>query len=108
MKLLKPVYFIALLIAMICLFNSCTSVQIPQEVCTYGQMTCDAGLYVCENYEIPEPICQYFELACLNFTILCESEYGSVAYQTALKNLNIANVKLNEYIAQTNAVGVQD
>ncbi len=105
MIFVKSILLVALLFVIIMTFNRCTTYEIPQEVCTYGIMTCDAGQFVCENFEIPEPICLYFNLACENLNVLCSAEYGSDEYKTALQNLNIANLELNKYIEIQQAAG---
>lgn len=102
---LKSVLVVAILLLIMIGSNGCTTFEIPAEICTYGQMTCDAGQYICENYEIPEPVCLYFNVACTNLNILCTSEYGSEQYKTALKNLNDANIALNKFVIEQNAAG---
>jgi len=79
-------------------FNGCTTIQVPEQVCTYGSMVCETGNYVCNNFEIPEPICMYFNLACSSLQTLCNTEPGSVAYNDAIKNLELANTKLNTFL----------
>jgi len=98
--LMIKTFLISSILAIILLTSGCTTYQIPDEVCTYGTVTCETGQYVCENFEIPEPICFYFNVACTNLQILCSTEPGTPQYETALKNLRLINREVQTYIAK--------
>lgn len=89
---------VVLSLIFILLISGCTTFEIPEEVCTYGQMTCETGTFICENYELPPAVCTYFSIACTNLNLLCSSEYGSDQYKSALKNLNEANLAINKFV----------
>jgi len=99
---IKTFLVITGLILFLSIAPGCTTFEIPEEVCTYGLMTCDAGQYICNNYELPPAVCTYFNVACVNLEILCNSEPGSNQYKTALKNLNDANIAINTFIQDQN------
>jgi len=94
---MKFLYVVIILISLFS-FQSCTTIQIPDQVCTYGTMVCETGTYICENYEIPEPICMYFNIACVSLNTLCELQPDTPEYDIALENLKVANNELQLYL----------
>lgn len=97
----KTFLLISALILFFLFIDGCTTVEIPEEVCLYGLMTCDAGSYICNNYELPPEVCTYFNVACVNLQVLCNAGYGSDEYKMALKKLNEANLKFNNFVLES-------
>lgn len=104
---LKSFLVILSILILLLVTPGCTTIEIPEEVCTYGMMTCDAGTFICENYELPPAVCDYFSIACTSLEVLCSVDYGSPEYNTALKNLNDANISLNKFVSDQNAANTE-
>ena len=101
--LIKSILVISI-VTIVLLVTGCSGgSQLPPEVCTYGEMVCNTGNYVCENFPVPEPICTYFNLACINLSVLCEFEPGTPEYKAAIESLDSINVVMGNYLDSVQA-----
>lgn len=103
------ILFLTLVLLSIYSFNGCSSGQsVGDVVCDYGGVLCDVSTTLCHEVPgVPPVVCDYLDLACYNLNTLCtmRDSTDSVAYQTALINLQDITVKLREWkFARSNPI----
>lgn len=94
-KLVKISLFVALLFSFSFISGCSGTVEIPPEVCEYGDSVLDVAQMLVETFpNVPPAISTYIQLARVNLQILCESESGSSSYNESLNSLKNINDSL--------------
>lgn len=94
-KLVKISLFVVLLFSFSFISGCSGTVEIPPEICEYGDTILDVAQMLVDTFpNVPPAISTYIQLARVNLQILCESEPGSSAYNESLNSLKNINDSL--------------
>jgi len=94
-KFVKLSFFIVILFSFSFAPGCAGTVEIPPEVCEYGDTILDIAETLVEMFpNVPPIITTYIELARANLAILCETEPGTTLYNKSIKALAEVNDSL--------------
>ncbi|MCC7332650.1 MAG: hypothetical protein IT232_08590 [Flavobacteriales bacterium] len=96
-KIIYSIFLFALLFIMLFSFLNCSGsnqINLPSEVCEYGNLTCSVAESLCEQNIIPDNICYYFTLSCINLNYLCEDTTSAKTKELLLLQQKILNEKV--------------
>jgi len=88
-KMVRISLFFVLLFSFGFISGCSGTVEIPPEVCEYGDTILDVAQMLVDTFpNVPPAITTYIELARVNLQILCESEPGSTSYNESINSLD--------------------
>lgn len=96
-KYIYGFFLLSLLLIMLFSFSGCSNggqINLPPEICEYGNIFCSVSNTLCEQNNLPENICYYFNMTCLNLEYLCSDTLTTETKQVLLKYQKALNDSL--------------